>query len=171
MTEARRREGVGFRPRPSNDAASVEQPRRSAKQKRWSAHRCLRGFSPLKLPRQGDSPAPARPAAPCSPDLTILRKSSVGCTIFEGLAGCKRGNFLSEATSSASTPGGCFPQNRFRHRPCVRVLFGRFCGTFYAATARPFLGAQVLRFVAPRPAASRPGTLARGFAPLDPRPR
>ena len=32
MTEARRREGVGFRPRPSNDAASGELPRLSAKQ-------------------------------------------------------------------------------------------------------------------------------------------
>ena len=36
MAEARRREGVGFRPRPSNDAASTEHPRLSAKQKLYS---------------------------------------------------------------------------------------------------------------------------------------
>ena len=74
-----------------------------------------------------------------------------------------RGDFL------RSTPGGCFPQNRFRHQPCVRALYGRFRGTFYAATARPFVGAQVSaasrparRLLAPGPSQGAPRPLTRG---------
>jgi len=47
MTEARRREGVGFRPRPSNDAASVKHLRRSTKQKRTTLARLVE--TPVRL--------------------------------------------------------------------------------------------------------------------------
>ena len=48
-------------------------------------------------------------------------------------------------------------------RAVLRNLLRRHCA--------PFCGRAGLRFVAPRPAAARPGTLARSSAPLDPRPR
>ena len=47
----------------------------------------------------------------------------------------------------------------FCHRACTTPRYGRFCGTFSAAPARPFLAAQVI-------APSRP---AKGCAPFDPR--
>ena len=47
----------------------------------------------------------------------------------------------------------------FRDKPCATLQSGRFCGTFFAAPAQPFMAAQVF-------ARSRP---ARGCAPLDPR--
>ena len=47
----------------------------------------------------------------------------------------------------------------FRNNPCATLQSGRFCGTFFAAPAQPFMAAQV--FVRSRP--------AKGCAPFDPR--
>ena len=191
MPEARRREGVGFCPRPSNDAASGKHPRRRAKQKRRRAHRrsrkadtccrvpCARLFflspngateySPGWNPQRGCNPgntihkiypspegaadttgrarsdvfgAPrpkpsagpalhrARPAAPCSPDLTILRKSSIVSTTSRSLAGCRWGSFLSEATSSARLLAAVFHKTAFATSPVCALCMGGFAEPF-----------------------------------------
>jgi hypothetical protein len=71
----------------------------------------------------------------------------------------KNALFLSDATPFARLRAAVFRKHRFRHRTAYSLIFGRFCGTFFAAPARFFTSAQVF-------APSRP---ARASAALDPR--
>ena len=120
-------------------------------------------------PRQGDSPAPVRPAAPRSPALsTVCGVSCVGTT--PPPQSRNDGNFYPMRLPPLRLLAAVFHKTAFATDPVCAFCAGGFSGTFYAATARPFTGTQVLRFVAPRKGRS-PLDPTRSSAPLDPRPR
>ena len=84
----------------------------------------------------------------------ILRSS-----LLSSSATIKMLSFLSDATPFARLRAAVFRKHRFPRQTVYALIYGRFCGTFFAAPARFFTSAQVF-------APSRP---AKGSAPFDPR--
>jgi hypothetical protein len=68
-------------------------------------------------------------------------------------------SLLSDATPFARLRAAVFRKDRISLQTVCAIIYGRFCGTFFAAPARFFTSAQVF-------APSRP---AKGCSPFDPR--
>ena len=106
----------------------------------------------------------ARPA-PASDGVAVLARVDDGvrrhitASAFFTVGNNKNASFLSDATPFARLRAAVFRKDRFPPPTVCAVIYGRFCGTFFAAPARFFTSAQVF-------APSRP---AKGCAPFDPR--